>query len=120
MNIINFSRRKLYQDFGMKELIERFYNSIQSNNPPPIPYREILLTALIMDEIFKGINPAKDPEARGQRSEARLRVRRGYGAPRRVEDGDQRSDVRDRKTVLTHESSESALTFATTNLRSAL
>jgi len=118
MNIINFSRRKLYQDFGMKELIERFYNSIRSTDPPPIPYREILLTALIMDEIFNWIYPAKDPEARGQRSEARLRVRRGYGGPRRLEDRDQRSDVRDRKTVLTHESSESALTFAATNLRS--
>ena len=53
INIINFRARKLYQDFGMKELIERFYNSIRSNDPPPIPYREILLTARIMDEIFE-------------------------------------------------------------------
>ncbi len=36
----------------MKELIERFYNSIGSGSPPPIPYREIILTARIMDEIF--------------------------------------------------------------------
>ena len=34
----------------MKELIERFYNSIRSGGLPPIPYREILLTARIMDE----------------------------------------------------------------------
>ena len=72
VNIINFVQRKLYQDFGMKELIERFYNSIRSNSPPPIPYREILLTARIMDEIFDWIYPAKGPEARGQRSEVRL------------------------------------------------
>src|SRR5262249_7620869 len=28
-NIANFLRRRLYQDFGMKELIERFYDSIR-------------------------------------------------------------------------------------------
>ena len=67
VNIISFLRRKLYQDFGMKELIERFYNSIRSNNPPPIPYREILLTARIMDEIFDRIYPGRVTEVRDQR-----------------------------------------------------
>ena len=104
VNIISFLQRKLYQDFGMKELIERFYNSIRLNGPPPIPYREILLTALIMDEIFDWIYPAKGPEARGQRSEVRLGARRRYGGPGTVEDRDQRSDVRDRKAVLSHRS----------------
>jgi len=28
-NVANFAGRRLYQDFGMKELIERFYNSIR-------------------------------------------------------------------------------------------
>jgi predicted dehydrogenase len=55
MNVLNFLRRRLYQDFGMKELMERFYTSIRSNTPPPIPYREILLTSRIMDEIFAQI-----------------------------------------------------------------
>ena len=54
-NIINFLRRRRYQDFGMKELIERFYNSIRLRGEPPIPYREIILTARIMDEIFSQI-----------------------------------------------------------------
>jgi hypothetical protein len=36
----------------MKHLIESFYNSIREGAPVPIPYREILLTARIMDEIF--------------------------------------------------------------------
>jgi predicted dehydrogenase len=58
-NVANFLRRRLYQDFGMKELIERFYNSIRRGNPLPIPYREILLTARIMDEIFVQIYPPK-------------------------------------------------------------
>jgi len=73
MNIINFGRRKLYQDFGMKELIERFYSSIRSNNPSPIPYREILLTARIMEEIFDRIYPERiqKSEITGSRSEVR-------------------------------------------------
>ncbi|MGR9108180.1 MAG: Gfo/Idh/MocA family protein [Gammaproteobacteria bacterium] len=54
-NIAGFLGRRLYQDFGMKELIERFYTSIRTATPPPIPYREILLTAQIMDEIFAQI-----------------------------------------------------------------
>ena len=55
----------------MKELIERFYNSIRMGGPPPIPYREIILTARIMDEIFAQIYPAQDarPENRDQTSE---------------------------------------------------
>ena len=54
-NVTNFARQRLYQDFGMKELLERFYNSIRKGSPPPIPYREILLTARVMDEIFAQI-----------------------------------------------------------------
>src|SRR5215831_9622986 len=58
-NIANFLRRRLYQDFGMKELIERFYDSIRLGKPVPVPYREIILTAKIMDEIFAQIYPSK-------------------------------------------------------------
>jgi predicted dehydrogenase len=54
-NLLNFAGRKLYQDSGMTELISRFYQSIRFSAPPPIPYREILLTARIMDEIFSQI-----------------------------------------------------------------
>jgi predicted dehydrogenase len=60
VNVTNFLRRRLYQDFGMKELIERFYNSIRLKEAPPIPYREIVLTARIMDEIFAQIYPAHE------------------------------------------------------------
>jgi predicted dehydrogenase len=58
VNVINFLRRRLYQDFGMKELIERFYTSIRIGGQPPIPYREITLTARIMEEIFAQVYPA--------------------------------------------------------------
>ena len=43
----------------MKELIERYYDSIRLDSPLPIPYREILLTASIMDEIFAQIYPTR-------------------------------------------------------------
>ncbi len=68
-NITNFLRRRLYQDFGMRELIERFYNSIRDGGEPPIPYREILLTARIMDEIFAQIYPGRKTEDGGQTTE---------------------------------------------------
>lgn len=54
-NITSFLRRRLHQDFGMKELIVRFYNSIWMRGKPPIPYEQIILTARIMDEIFAQI-----------------------------------------------------------------
>jgi predicted dehydrogenase len=78
-NITNFLRRRLYQDFGMKELIERFYSSIRQGGEPPIPYREIILTARIMDEIFAQIYPSADrsrmSEIRRQRTGAEAGVR---------------------------------------------
>jgi predicted dehydrogenase len=74
LNLTNFVCRRLYQDFGMKELVERFYNSIRKNSPPPIPYREIILTARIMDEIFAQIYPR-----RGQQRAAFARVTADQG-----------------------------------------
>ena len=55
LNVTNFLRRRLYQDSGMKELTERFYASIRAGAAPPIPYREIISTARIMDEVFAQI-----------------------------------------------------------------
>ena len=53
----------------MKELIERFYNSIRRGYTLPIPYREIILTARIMDEIFAQIyqDDRLKTDDRGQR-----------------------------------------------------
>jgi len=58
-NIIAFLRRRLHQDFGMKELIARFYDSIRFGGEPPISYREIVLVARIMDAIFTQIYVSK-------------------------------------------------------------
>lgn len=46
---------QLYQDFKITELISRFYQSIRFGATTPIPHREILLAARIMDEIFSQI-----------------------------------------------------------------
>jgi len=51
-NAWDILRWRLHQDGGIKELIQRFHSSIASRQPPPIAYREILLTAGIMDALF--------------------------------------------------------------------
>jgi len=55
-NFLSNGRRFLANDFhpkaGMKFLFEAFYEAILRDGPVPIPYREITLTAKIMDEIF--------------------------------------------------------------------
>jgi predicted dehydrogenase len=51
-NIRQLVKRELHSDAGMKNLIAAFYSSIVAEASPPIPYREILLTASIMDKIF--------------------------------------------------------------------
>jgi predicted dehydrogenase len=59
-NVFTNMRTFLDKDFhlksGMKFLIESFYRSIEEGTPVPIPYREILLTARIMDTIFAQLN----------------------------------------------------------------
>jgi predicted dehydrogenase len=51
-NLGTFLARDFHFKSGMKYLIESFYQSIVENTPEPIPHREILLTARIMDNIF--------------------------------------------------------------------
>ncbi|MFZ0743829.1 MAG: Gfo/Idh/MocA family oxidoreductase [Terracidiphilus sp.] len=52
VNLSYFLKRDFHMKSGMKFLIESFYRSIEEGAPAPIPYREILLTAKIMDAIF--------------------------------------------------------------------
>jgi predicted dehydrogenase len=51
-NVNRFLRRDFQMKSGMKFLIESFYHSIADGAPLPLSYREILLTARIMDDIF--------------------------------------------------------------------
>jgi len=55
-NVRTFLARDFHAMSGMKYLIESFYRSIVQGTPVPIPYREILLTARIMDAIFEQLH----------------------------------------------------------------
>lgn len=48
-------------DAGMKRLIEGFYRSVSNNEPLPLSYREIIVTARIMDDIFAQIKNQQIP-----------------------------------------------------------
>lgn len=55
INAKSFLAMDFHAKAGMHYLIDSFYHSITDGTPPPIPYREILLTATIMDQIFQQV-----------------------------------------------------------------
>jgi predicted dehydrogenase len=61
-NVRKFVANDFHMKSGMKHLIESFYRSITEGTPVPIPYREILLTARIMDAIFTQLNLKESKE----------------------------------------------------------
>jgi predicted dehydrogenase len=58
-NGMAFLRADFHMDAGMKNLIEAFYRSIQTGGEPPISHREILITASLMDDVFKQLDLAR-------------------------------------------------------------
>lgn len=58
-NAKSFLKRDFHMKSGMRHLIESFYQSIVEDTAPPIPYREIVLTAKIMDDIFEQLDVAR-------------------------------------------------------------
>ena len=62
-NLRRFLARDFHMKAGMKCLIESFYRSIIQDAPPPIPYRELLLTARIMDSVFEQLAVAGTAQA---------------------------------------------------------
>jgi predicted dehydrogenase len=55
-NITLFARNEFHMDYGMKKLIDLFYNAIRDKKKAdPISHNEILRTARIMDAIFKSM-----------------------------------------------------------------
>jgi predicted dehydrogenase len=54
-NMRTFLANDFHMKAGMKFLIEHFYQSIAADEPLPIPYHEIILTARIMDAVFSQI-----------------------------------------------------------------
>jgi predicted dehydrogenase len=59
-NMRLFLASDFHPDAGKKYLFECFYRSITEGAPVPIPYREILLTARIMDAIFEQIDVKRE------------------------------------------------------------
>jgi predicted dehydrogenase len=60
-NVRTFLARDFHVNAGMKHLIESFYRSITDGTPVPIPYRELVLTARIMDAIFEQLGAVRTP-----------------------------------------------------------
>ena len=67
-----FLAQDLHMDAGMKVLIESLYRSIREDTPVPIPYREILLTARIMDVIFDQLRDRVPDQPAANRSQEEL------------------------------------------------
>ncbi len=51
-NIFQFMKNDFHMDYGRRKLFRQFYRAIREGTPVPIPYKEILITARIMDGII--------------------------------------------------------------------
>jgi hypothetical protein len=61
INLKTFLRSDFHMKSGMNFLIKSFYQAIIDNTPDPIPHKEILLTARVMDTIFTQLNSQRSP-----------------------------------------------------------
>lgn len=64
-NMRTFLARDFHMKSGMKYLMESFYRSIVEGTPVPIPYREIVLTAGIMERIFDQLDTKRERSTAG-------------------------------------------------------
>jgi predicted dehydrogenase len=63
-NVRLFLANDFHMDSGKKQLIAAFYRSIVDGTPAPIPSREILLTARLMDSIFEQLRKTSPASGR--------------------------------------------------------
>lgn len=54
-NVNRFIKNEFHMDYGRRQLVQKFYKAILEDIEEPIPYKEIVLTARIMDDIFRQI-----------------------------------------------------------------
>ena len=66
-NVGRFLARDFHMKTGMQCLIESFYDSIRHEKPVPIPYREIVVVAKIMDAIFEQLDAQLSTSMRNPR-----------------------------------------------------
>ena len=74
-NLRTFLERDFHMKSGMKFLIESFYRSITDDAPLPLSYREIVLTAVIMDSIFEQLPARRGSDGVGRRDDRRAGLR---------------------------------------------
>lgn len=67
-NIRKFLARDFHTDSGLHFLMQSFYRSVAENAPLPIPYRDILLTCRIMDDIFSQTHGRTSSASNGKNS----------------------------------------------------
>jgi predicted dehydrogenase len=60
-NISRFVRSDFHMDAGLWNLITGFYRAVEGKQDVPIPYREILLTSRLMDDIFVQLSNRLSP-----------------------------------------------------------
>jgi hypothetical protein len=63
-NLASVLAMERLNDAGMGQLVREFYRCIELRGAPPIPYREIVLTARIMDSIFSQVMPTPNSASR--------------------------------------------------------
>jgi predicted dehydrogenase len=61
-NFSLFRQNRFHQKQSMRHLAENLYEAVRGNAGPPIPYREILLTTRIMDDIFQQLYRDQRPK----------------------------------------------------------
>jgi len=61
-NIKLFARNDFHMDYGMKKLMELFYDAVRQGVPDPIPADQILRTARIMETIFRQMPGSRIPD----------------------------------------------------------
>jgi predicted dehydrogenase len=52
-NLMEFAGNEFHYFQGMKTLLMKFYESIVTDGPPPIPYRDLIRMSAVLDEIFR-------------------------------------------------------------------
>jgi predicted dehydrogenase len=63
-NMKRVLKREAHMDHGKYQLFRMFYDSVMELSPLPIPYREILLTSRIMDQIFAQVSAGNAGQTR--------------------------------------------------------
>ena len=58
-NVWRFARNDFHYFAGLRTQLERFYDAVARDAPPPYPYRDIVRVSGLLDEIFAQVNAAE-------------------------------------------------------------